>query len=113
MSKEMINFNGENYYLDIDAIIKWVLSSPNSIKEIEINEGYDINDDDGDLQLVSKVIREAKSTNSQDDTIKYDFIKLILTPFLGEITTFDDIDLNLSYNILFNTLIQMKFLIKK
>ena len=112
MNKNIIEINSEKYYLDIDAIIKWVLSSSNSIKENEINEGYDINDD-GDLQLVSKVIREAKSTNSQDDTIKYDFIKLILTPFLGEITTFDDINLNLSYNILFNTLIQMKFLIKK
>ena len=112
MNKNIIEINSEKYYLDIDAIIKWVLSSSNSIKENEINEGYDINDD-GDLQLVSKVIREAKSTNSQDDTIKYDFIKLILTPFLGEITTLDDINLNLSYNILFNTLIQMKFLIKK
>lgn len=112
MNKNIIEIDSEKYYLDIDAIIKWVLSSSNSIKENEINEGYDINDD-GDLQLVSKVIREAKSTNSQDDTIKYDFIKLILTPFLGEITTFDDINLNLSYNILFNTLIQMKFLIKK
>lgn len=112
MSKNIIEIDSEKYYLDIDAIIKWVLSSSNSIKENEINEGYDINDD-GDLQLVSKVIREAKSTNSQDDTIKYDFIKLILTPFLGEITTLDDINLNLSYNILFNTLIQMKFLIIK
>ena len=111
MSKNIIEIDSEKYYLDIDAIIKWVLSSSNSIKENEINEGYDINDD-GDLQLVSKVIREAKSTNSQDDTIKYDFIKLILTPFLGEITTFDDINLNLSYYIFFNTLIQMKFLIK-
>lgn len=113
MKNNIINISNEEYYLDIDAIIKWCLSSSNMpFKESEINEGYDLNDE-GDIQLVSKVIRETKTNNSQDDTIRYDFIKLLLAPFLsGEISNEKTINDNFSYKIIFNSLIEMKFLIK-
>lgn len=100
------------YYLDIDAITKWCLSSSvNQSKETEINEGYDT-DENGDIQMTTKVVRELKSSNSQDDTIRYDFIKMFLTPFFGDIETFNDITNSLSYTIIFNTLLKMNFLIK-
>lgn len=113
MSKSLIK-SDEEYFLDINAIIKWCLSSSNTpFKESEINEGYDINDE-GDIQLISKVIRETKTNNSQDDTIRYDFIKLLLHPFLcGEIYENKDVINNFSYNLIFNSLVEMKFLIKK
>mgnify|MGYP003290261853 FL=1 len=113
MRNNIINISNEEYYLDIDAIIKWCLSSSNMpFKESEINEGYDLNDE-GDIQLVSKVIRETKTNNSQDDTIRYDFIKLLLAPFLsGEISNEKVINDNFSHKIIFNSLIEMKFLIK-
>ena len=108
----MLKFGGKKYYLDMDAVAKWCLSSSvNPFKEIEINEGYDTNDD-GDVQLNSKVIRELKTNNPQDDTIRYDLFKMMVAPFLGEITTFGDIEGSLSHTLLFNSLINMKFLVE-
>lgn len=108
----MLTFGNEKYYLDIDAIMKWCLSSSNNpFKETEINEGYDTNDD-GDIQMMTKVVRELKTNNVQDDTVRYDFIKLLLAPFLGDIKTNNELQNNFSYTMLFNTLINMGFLIK-
>ena len=42
------------------------------------------------MELVTKIIRELKSPNNQDDTIRYDFIKLLINPFLGEINNKED-----------------------
>ena len=112
MSNELITFNGETYYLDVDAIMKWCLSSTsNPFKETEINEGYDTNDD-GDIQMMTKVVRELKTNNVQDDTVRYDFMKLLLAPFIGDIKTANEINNNFSYTLLFNTLIKMGFLVK-
>lgn len=73
------------YIFDIDAIMGWVLNCQNSpSKEIEINEGYDV-DDEGHMSMISKIYRETKSINSQDDTIRYDFIKVLLSEFMGNI----------------------------
>jgi hypothetical protein len=110
---DILNFNNKIYYLDVDAIMKWCLvSSNNPLKEIEINEGYDTNDN-GDIQMMTKVVRELKTANSQDDTIRYDFVKFILMPFLGSITTIEEIKGNFSKTVLFNTLIDMGFLKEK
>lgn len=112
MRKEMISFEGRAYYLDIDAIAKWCLSSSvNVFKESEINEGYDTNED-GDLQMMTKVVRELKTNNPQDDTIRYDLVKLLISPFLGEIKTFDEVKTSISYTLLFNSLIEMGFLVE-
>ena len=112
MENNMITFDGVKYYLDINTIINWCLSSSNApFKETEINEGYDTNDD-GDLQMMTKVIRELKTNNVQDDTVRYDFVKLLLTPFLGDVKTKMDINSNFSHTLLFNSLIKMGFLVK-
>lgn len=112
MKNDTIEFSGKKYILDIDAIMKWCLNSNNTpTKETEINEGYDTNDD-GELVMLTKVIRESKAGNIQDDTVRYDFIKILLTPFLGEIMTMEDITESFSYTMLFNTLIKMGFLVE-
>lgn len=108
----MLMINDELYYFDIDAIMKWCLASTNNpFKETEINEGYDTNEE-GDIQMMTKVVRELKTNNVQDDTVRYDFVKLLITPFLGEITNKEDIENDFSYTLLYNTLIKMGFLVK-
>lgn len=112
MQKKMLKFGGRKYYLDMDVVAKWCLSSSaNPFKEIEINEGYDTNDD-GDVQLNSKVIRELKTNNPQDDTIRYDLFKMLASPFLGEVSSLTEIQDSFSYTLLFNSLINMKFLVE-
>ena len=108
MKNKIMNFFKDEYYLDVDSIINWVLSSSDGqLKETEINEGYDTNED-GDIQMVSKVIRESKTNNTQNDTIRYDFVKLLLSPIFN-----GDFENNGKYNILLNTLQKKGFLIKK
>ena len=68
--------------------------------------------DDGDLTMMTKVIRETKANDTQSDTIRYDLMKLILVPFLGGIKTIDEIIDNFSYTLLFNTLIELGFLVE-
>lgn len=112
MDNKIITILNKKYYLDLDNIMKWCLSSSNTpIKETEINEGYDTNDD-GDLTMITKVIRETKANDTQSDTIRYDLMKLILVPFLGGIKTIDEIIDNFSYTLLFNTLIELGFLVE-
>ena len=111
MANNNIIIDNKEYYLDIDAIMKWCLtSSTNPFKESEINEGYDT-DDDGDLKIATKVVRELKTANVQDDTVRYDFVKMLLTP-LGDIIDMEEIQNNLTYRVIFNTLIEKKFLVK-
>lgn len=108
----MIKVNGEIHYFDIDSIMKWCLASTNNpFKETEINEGYDTNED-GDIQMMTKVVRELKTNNVQDDTVRYDFVKLLMSPFLGEISNKIEFENDFSYNLLYNTLIKFGFLIK-
>ena len=110
MNSKYIKINGKNYFLDMDAIMKWCLSSQKNVTtETELNEGYDVSEE-GDLTMVSKVVRELKGSNPQDDTIKYDFIKMILVPIITEVPDFNEIEENLSLSLLFNTLIKMEFL---
>lgn len=111
MIDNMITISGKKYYLDIDAIAKWCLTSAaNPIQETEINEGYDT-DDEGDMTMITRVVRELKTNNVQDDTIRYDFIKMLLGPFLGDLQ-YDDITSNFSYTLLYNSLIKMGFLVE-
>ena len=113
MENNNIKFYGKAYYLNMDAVMKWCLrSSNNPSKEIEINEGYDTNDN-GDIQMMTKVVRELKTANSQDDTIRYDFVKLILFPFLSNVSNVEEIESNFSNTVLFNTLVNMGFLEEK
>jgi hypothetical protein len=112
MNKKLIEFGNKKYFLDINNIIQWILnpSSPtNSLKETEINEGYDTNDN-GDLTMMTKVVRELKTNNSQNDTIRYDFIKLLLTPFLDVNKDISTIKGSFKNTLIFNTLIEMGFL---
>lgn len=108
----MININGKLYYFDIDAIMEWALSSStNPSMEREINEGYDM-DETGEMSVTTKVIRELKTENQQNDTIRYDFIKILMSPFMGEISNINEISDNLSYTLMFNTLINKNFLVE-
>lgn len=112
MNKNFIKYGNKVYVLDINKIVKWVLSSPsstNQLKETEINEGYDTNDN-GDLTMVTKVVRELKSNNDQNDTVRYDFIKFLITPLLEISKETNNIRDNFSNTLLFNTLLEMEFL---
>lgn len=110
MENNFIKFYGKTYYFDVNKIMEWCLSSStNPLKETEINEGYDTNDD-GDLTMITKVVRESKTNNTQEENIKYDFIKMFLSPFFNEIGNFEMIKEHFSYGLMFNTLINMGFL---
>lgn len=108
MNKDYITINGRCFLFDIDAIMKWCLSSKeNPVKEYELTEGYDLGDEG---TVGSKVVRELRSPNTQDDTIRYDFLKMLISPYFSDVTSFEEINNDFSLSLSFNTLWKMGFI---
>lgn len=108
VNKNYVSFNGKVYMLDVDAIMKWCLASKDTpVKEYEITEGYDM---DIESNVGSKVVRELRSPNTQDDTIRYDFIKMLIAPFLSDVDDFKEVENDFSIAMTFNTLVNMGFI---
>ena len=98
--------------VDVDRFTKMCLTSDNEkSKDTEITEGYE-KDDNGSMTQVSKIIREVNSQgNMQNDTIRYDLIKTLLSVVLDKkVMNFgsieNEVQYDLSFNIAFNTLLK-------
>ena len=98
--------------VDVDKFTKYCLTSDNEkSKDTEITEGYEKNDN-GDMIQVSKIIREVNSQgNMQNDTIRYDLIKTLLSVVLDKkVMSFGNLDNELkfdfSFNLAFSTLLK-------
>lgn len=114
MEKRYFSYNGRTFYIDIDKIIEFCLKSENkNVRDSEITEGYEkLTDDSNVLTLTSRVIRENTGTsNPQNDMITYDIFKMILAVILGQEATSNP-ELNVSYIIAFNTLMQMGMIVE-
>ena len=108
MKKNYIKVDGKIYAFDIDAVMKWCLTSKdNPVNEYEITEGYDMEDVNN---VGSKVIRELRSPNTQDDTIRYDFIKLIVTPLISGMSFPEEMVEDPSFALVFNTCLEKGFI---
>ena len=71
--------------VDIEKFTKYCLTSDSEkSKDTEVTEGYE-KSDTGDMVQVSKIIREVNSQgNTQNDTIRYDLIKTLLSVILDK-----------------------------
>ena len=110
--------DGRKWGVDIDKFTKMCLTSDNEkSKDTEITEGYE-KDDNGSMTQVSKIIREVNSQgNMQNDTIRYDLIKTLLSVILDKkIMSFGSLENELmydfSFNIAFNTLLKAGIIYK-
>lgn len=119
--KKSQNEGGQQFFLtpdnrkwgvDIDKFTRLCLTSDNEkSKDTEITEGYE-KDENGSMMQVSKIIREVNSQgNMQNDTIRYDLVKTLLSVILDKkMMTFgsleDELKYDFSFNIAFNTLLK-------
>lgn len=104
--------DGRKWSIDIDKFTKKCLTSDNEkSRDTEITEGYEKNDD-GNMVQISKIIREVNSQgNTQNDTIRYDLFKTLLSVILEKkIMSFgtleNEVMYDFSFNIAFNTLVK-------
>ena len=104
--------DGRKWGVDIDKFTKICLTSDNEkSKDTEVTEGFERDENDNFIQT-SKIIREVNSQgNIQNDTIRYDLFKTLLTIVLEKkIMSFgtleNEMQYDLSFNIAFNTLIK-------
>ena len=118
--KNLLNKDEEQFFftpdnrkwgVDIDKFTKLCLTSDTEkSKDTEITEGYE-KDDNGDMHQVSKIIREVNSQgNIQNDTIRYDLVKTLLSVVLEKKvmsfgTVENELQYDFSFNIAFNTLL--------
>jgi hypothetical protein len=98
--------------VDIDKFTKICLTSDNEkSKDTEITEGFE-KDDNGNITQTSKIIREVNSQgNMQNDTIRYDLFKTLLSIILDKkVMSFgsleNELKFDFSFNVAFNTLIK-------
>lgn len=109
-----IKINGSEYYFNINKVCDFFDTAGKNDKEKEIVDNYE-QDDEGSLQLSTKIIREFSSPNSsQFDNIKYDLLKTFIIQIITYASTEVDIDkMPLGTRLAFNTMVEEGFLVKK
>lgn len=142
MNKKYISFNHKYYAFDMERVMAFCSASTNEEKNIEttITHVYDdsINDNDGISREktifnpvtktaitvnkpISKEVREVKSNcNGNFNSIRYDFIKLIINTIIETqvyndgtlVIQEDETDLSLGQKLCFNTLIKENLLVE-
>lgn len=104
--------DNRKWCVDVEKFTRYCLTSDNEkSKDTEITEGYERNES-GDMVQVSKIIREVNSQgNMQNDTIRYDLIKTLLSVVLEKkVMNFGSLEkettYDFSFNLAFNTLLK-------
>lgn len=99
--------------IDIDKFTRICLTSDNEkSKDTEITEGFEKDETTGTFTQTSRIIREVNSQgNMQNDTIRYDLFKTLLSVILdkkvmGFGSLENEIQYDISFNIAFNTLLK-------
>ena len=114
--KEEQNFfftpDNRKWGVDIDRFTKICLTSDNEkSKDTEITEGFE-KDENGSFTQTSRIIREVSSQgNMQNDTIRYDLFKTLLSIILDKkVMNFGclekEVQYDFSFNVAFNTLVK-------
>lgn len=114
--KEEQNFfftpDNRKWGVDIDRFTKICLTSDNEkSKDTEITEGFE-KDENGSFTQTSRIIREVSSQgNMQNDTIRYDLFKTLLSIILDKkVMNFgsleNEVQYDFSFNVAFNTLVK-------
>ena len=110
MSRKPYIYIGNSIYaMNLQKIADFCLVSDKlKNKESEVTEGYEVTDDNGP-ELVSKVVREIKTNgNPQNDTIKYDLIRLFIDAVLASEGILPE--MTIGAKIAFNTLLDNGFI---
>ena len=117
----MIEIDGKYYIIDMDKLMKWIVESPSSEKQINTitTMSYPLTNDDED-EIVEKEVSETKSTlNETMNNVRYDFVRslfsVLFTTFTNEmnqIMTLSINDLSFGQKIVFNTLFYKKIIIE-
>ena len=87
--KMEINFENEIFAIDIEKVISFIYKKDESAapREHEIIENYEMDENGKGPILVNRTVRDG-ANNQQNDTIKYDLIKTLIS-YLLERESFD------------------------
>lgn len=113
VQQEVYFFADERMWgIDIDKFTSICLTSDNEkSKDTEITEGFE-KDENGTFTQTSRIIREVNSQgNMQNDTIRYDLFKTLLSVILDKrVMNFggleNELKVDFSFNLAFNTLLK-------
>lgn len=109
--KMEINFENEIFAIDIEKVISFIYKKDESAapREHEIIENYEMDENGKGPILVNRTVRDG-ANNQQNDTIKYDLIKTLIS-YLLERESFDT-EKNKGFSLAFFTLMQMGLIYK-
>ena len=115
----MLKIGDKIYAIDISKIMQWVSTTPQGERNIltTITQvqpiqtvDYEIDDEDGTIEVASKEITENKTTlNETMNNIRYDLIKMILSElftYKNETDGSNYVPITFTQKICFNTLVK-------
>lgn len=116
---DMLKIGDKIYAIDISKIMQWVSTTPQGERNIltTITQvqpiqtvDYEIDDEDGSIEVASKEITENKTTlNETMNNIRYDLIKMILSElftYKNETDGGNYAPITFTQKICFNTLVK-------
>lgn len=116
---DMLKIGDKIYAIDISKIMQWVSTTPQGERNIltTITQvqpiqtvDYEIDDEDGTIEVASKEITENKTTlNETMNNIRYDLIKMILSElftYKNETDGSNYVPITFTQKICFNTLVK-------
>lgn len=116
---DMLKIGDKIYAIDISKIMQWVSTTPQgerniltTITQVQPIQAvdYEIDDEDGSIEVASKEITENKTTlNETMNNIRYDLIKMILSElftYKNETDGSNYVPITFTQKICFNTLVK-------
>ena len=116
---DMLKIGDKIYAIDISKIMQWVSTTPQgerniltTITQVQPIQAvdYEIDDEDGSIEVASKEITENKTTlNETMNNIRYDLIMMILSElftYKNETDSSNYVPITFTQKICFNTLVK-------
>lgn len=116
---KMFNFNGEEYYIDLDVIFELLENGTfdgtkknvNISTQKELSNTYE-SDEEGALQLTQKNVHEIMTPKDDEENEKYNLVRYLLETLFKESESCINNNTSITTKLIFNTLLN-KGIIKK
>ena len=112
-TKYTITFDRKKYALDLDAINKFCFKdNKDALKERELTESYEWDDEIDDMHIVNRITRDVNGSDSQDNMIIYDLVKLFIVRLLDNASITKEFEMDFSTSLAINTLIKYGMMVE-
>ena len=108
----LLTINGKKFAIDLEKVKEYCFSEKDKDSDIEITNTFET-DENGELVMTGKLLREIKSNSeSQNDVMVYDLIKMFIGRLLDNSEKIDDTNLDFSTSLAFNSMLKLGIIVE-